>query len=80
MDTLCCACTAGWTTPTPLTSSFHCFPEVGLAYQDGSCCVAGAAHLILSPFQITIMWQWIFLAMVGHPTDLQAPLTIFWIT
>lgn len=42
------------------------------------CC--RAAHLILSPFQIAIMWQWIFLAMACHPTDLQAPPTIFWIT
>lgn len=41
------------------------------------CC--RATYLMLSRFQIAIMWQWIFLAMVCHPTDLQAPPTIFWI-
>lgn len=35
-------------------------------------------HLIFSLFQVTIMWQWIFLAMVYHPTVLQVSRTISW--
>lgn len=38
-----------------------------------------AVHPVLFPFQVVIMWQWIFLAMVCHPTDLQAAPTISWI-
>lgn len=34
------------------------------------------AHLILFPFQVVTMWQWIFLDMVCPPTDLQAAPTI----
>ncbi|KAK4830199.1 hypothetical protein QYF61_009266 [Mycteria americana] len=58
-DTLCCACTAGWTMPPPLMGSFHCSPEVGLARKDGLCVM----------LQITVNWQWIFLAVACCPTS-----------
>lgn len=37
--TLCCACMAGWPTPTPSTGLVQCPPEMTLAHKDVLCVV-----------------------------------------